>query len=234
MTSEWLEWHRGYAEGQPLVQRLRTVQGLIREALNGCPTGPIRALSLCAGDGRDLLGVLSDHPRARDVRARLVDLTPELVESGRETASRAGLDRVEFVVGDASLTSAYEGAVPADLLLACGIFGNVTDDDVHGTIRHLPELCARGAVVIWTRGRFAPDLTPTIRNWFADAGFTELSFVSIPGSTMSVGAHRLATGGRPFRPGVRLFTFLPYAERPSTLAKRRAAPGPSAAKPSGA
>lgn len=221
MTKEWLEWHQGYDEGQPLSVRLRVVQDRIREALDCSPPGPIRVISVCAGDGRDLLGVLSNHPRAHEVRARMVDLTPELVEAGRETASREGLSGVEWRLGDASNTTAYRGAVPANLVLFCGIFGNVSDEDVRRAIRHLPELCSRDATVIWTRGRFEPDLTPTIRKWFVETGFTELSFVAIPGSTMSVGAHRLRAEGRPFRAKVRLFTFLPYEERPSTLARAR-------------
>jgi hypothetical protein len=221
MTDEWLEWHRGYEEGKPQALRLHVVQDRIREALDSRPPGPIRILSVCAGDGRDLLGVLTGHPRAHDVRARLVDLTPELVTAGRARASREGLTGVEWTQGDASNTTAYLGAVPADLVLVCGVFGNICDEDVRGTIQHLPELCARDATVIWTRGRFEPDLTPAIRTWFQEAGFTELSFVAIPDTTGSVGAHRLATDGRPFRPDVRLFTFLPYGERPSTLAKVR-------------
>jgi Putative methyltransferase len=221
MTGEWLDWHRSYDEDPSMAQRLRVVQDRIAEALDRCPPGSIRVISACAGDGRDLLGALSDHPRARDVSARLVERAPELVEAGRARASRAGLIGVEFAQGDASTSSAYSGAVPADIVLFCGIFGNVSDLDVQRSIQHLPELCAKDATVIWTRGRFEPDLTPTIRNWFAEAGFTELSFVTIDGSTKSVGAHRLATSPRPFRPGVRLFTFLPYEERPSTLAKTR-------------
>ena len=37
--------------------------------------------------------------------------------------------------GDASTTSAYRGAVPADLVLACGIFGNVSDEDIQRAAR---------------------------------------------------------------------------------------------------
>lgn len=221
MTNEWLEWHRGYGEGQPRALRLRVVQDRIREALDRSPPGPIRVISVCAGDGRDLLEVLANHPRAREVRARLVDVTPELVEAGRDTADREGLHGVEWRLGDASNTSAFLGAVPADVILFCGIFGNISDEDVRGSIRHLPELCAQGATVIWTRGRFEPDLTPAIRQWYAEAGFRELSFVTIPDTTATVGAHRLVTRGRPFQPNVTLFRFLPYPERPSTLAKAR-------------
>ena len=202
-----------------MAGRLRAVQDRIREALDRCPPGPIRVISACAGDGRDLLGALSGHPRAPEVRARLVELTPELAEAGRERAIREGFLGVEFRQGDASTTGAYAGAVPADIVLLCGIFGNISDGDVRQTIRRLPELCAKQATVIWTRGRFAPDLTPTIRGWFAETGFEELSFVTIAGSTKSVGAHRLVSEPRRFRPEVKLFSFLPPEERPSALAR---------------
>lgn len=42
--------------------------------------------------------------------------------------------RVVVVCGDASVTSAYVGAVPADLVLLCGIFGNISDADIRATV----------------------------------------------------------------------------------------------------
>jgi hypothetical protein len=219
MPNEWLEWHDGYANGRPLARRLEVVRARLREALRDRPAGRIRILSMCAGDGRDLLGALADDPRAKDVRARLVELTPELAERARGGVRRLGLPGVEVLTGDAGDTEVYAPIVPADILLVCGVFGNVRDEDVQRTVEHLPELSAPGGVVIWTRGRFAPDLTPRIRGWFSDAGFEELSFTAIPGTTMSVGAHRLSRPPEPFRPGVRLFTFLPPDERPSHRAR---------------
>jgi hypothetical protein len=222
MTDEWVEWHRGYGEDPTMAERLRTVQARIREVLDARPPGPTRVISACAGDGRDLLGALAGHPRAREARARLVELTPALVAEGRRAARRVGLPDVTFVEGDAGISDAYAGATPADLVLLCGIFGNVTEQDIRATIAGLPELCARGATVIWTRGRFAPDLTPEIRQWFEEGGFAETSFVTIPGSTKSVGSNRFTGVPRSFRHGVRLFTFLPEAERPSSRADRGA------------
>ncbi len=227
MNDEWVDWHRGYSRDGGLPRRLEVVQARIRAALDRSIARPVRVVSLCAGDGRDLLGALRDHPRARDVRARLIDLTPELVAAGRSEVAAWGWTGIEFVLGDASTTDALVGAVPADLVLLCGIFGNIADDDVRATIAHVPELCAPGATVIWTRGRFAPDLTPTIRDWFRDAGFVEIAFTSIPRSTASVGVHRLAIRPRPFVPGLRLFTFLPREQRPSSrTGSPTAAPGP--------
>jgi len=213
-VSEWVEWHAGYAEGTPLTRRLHAVQNFIRPALDSFPPGPIQVISMCAGDGRDLLGVLPDHARLPDVRARLVELDPQLAESARLRARELS-SSIDVVNADASNTSAYAGAVPADIVLVCGVFGNITDDDVRNTVEHLRALCAPGATVIWTRGAFAPDLTPTIREWFIDAGFAELGFVAIPDATARVGAHRLVSPPRAFEPDVRLFTFVPRHERPS-------------------
>lgn len=214
--SEWTEWHRRYQHEPPMARRLEAVRRIIRSVLSDAAPGRVRVVSLCAGDGRDLLGVLARHPRARDVTARLIELDPELVRAGRERARRLGLSTVEFVRGDAASRAPYEGALPADLVLACGIFGNISDEDVRRTIRHLPQLCRSGATVVWTRGRFEPDLTPAIRSWFSEAGFEELSFEAIPDSTAAVGAHRLVRG--PSRPSWRrpLFTFLSKALRPSS------------------
>lgn len=212
--SEWVEWHEGYRPGSPLARRLTVVQDLIRVALDGCPPGPIRIISMCAGDGRDVLGVLEDHPRRSDVIGRLVELDPDLAAHGRKRA--AGISpSIEVANGDASSTSAYAGVVPADILLVCGVFGNVIDEDIEDSVHRLPTLCAPGATVIWTRGTFEPDLTPTIRVWFETAGFSELAFVAIPDTTAAVGAARLTASPRAFEPEVHLFTFLPRAERPS-------------------
>ncbi|MEA2637095.1 MAG: hypothetical protein QOE18_152 [Chloroflexota bacterium] len=212
--SEWVVWHEGYEPGQPLSLRLGLVQDLIRSALDSRPPGPIRVISMCAGDGRDLLGVLAINPRGPDVHARLVELDPEL--AARAAAGAALVSSSMHVVNaDAAVTTAYAGAVPADIVLVCGVFGNITDDDVHRTVGQLPSLCSPGATVIWTRGTFPPDLTPAIRAWFEDSGFSELCFVAVPDTTIGVGAHLLTSPPRAFDPNVRLFTFLPREERPS-------------------
>jgi hypothetical protein len=215
MPSEWVEWHRQYRGDERLAKRLRVVQDMIRTALDLSPPGRIRVVSACAGDGRDLLGVLEHHPRAADVDARLVELESELVAVGTERARP--FRRVHFVLADAGLSDAYAGATPADLVLVCGVFGNITNDDVRTTIEQLPRLCAPEARVIWTRGRFAPDLTPSIRAWFSELGFSELDFVAIPDTTAAVGAHQLRVAPQPFEAGVRLFTFLPREQRPARV-----------------
>jgi Putative methyltransferase len=205
----WIRWHGAYEDpNSSLSRRLAVVQERLRRALDDAPEGPIRVLSLCAGQGRDVIGVLTDHHRRGDVLARLVERDPELARHARAAAHAAGLRAVEVVEGDASSTSSCLGAVPAEIILVCGVFGNITDADIHRTVRFLPSLSAPGATVIWTRHTRAPDLTPTIRAWFEEAGFEEIAFEVGQESGFGVGANRLITTPRPFRDERRMFTFV--------------------------
>lgn len=207
MARDWQQWHRAYdTPDSPLSQRLAVVRQYIRSVLDAAPPGAIRVLSMCAGDGRDLLGVLADHPRARDVHGRLVELDPDLAAVAHENAPAT----IEVIVGDAGITDVYEGAVPADLVLVCGVFGNVTDADVFNTVQMLPMLCAPGATVIWTRHRRPPDLTPALMEEFDGAGFEPIERTEGEATLFGVGMHRFT--GRPseFRPHLRLFSFVGY------------------------
>lgn len=94
--------------------------------------------------------------------ALFVEYDAELASRARRAAQGVAA-RVEVRQGDAAQSDAYVGAVPADLVLLCGIFGNVSDADVRRTIEAAPQLCAPRAEVIWTRHRRDPDLTPSIR-----------------------------------------------------------------------
>jgi hypothetical protein len=206
---DWLAWHDPYDDpGSPLSRRLAIVQGEIRSMLDDAPPGPVRVVSICAGQGRDLIGALLDHPRRDDVVGRLVELDERNVELGRAAAQAAGLERIEVVAGDAALSDTYEAAVPADLILVCGVFGNISDDDIGRTIAFLPQLCAPGARVVWTRHRNPPDLTPTIRAWFAQFGFEEITFVGPADSSFGVGVNRLDVEPVPLQPGRRVFEFV--------------------------
>ena len=140
---DYERWHERYDDpGSDLSWRLGVVRGHIRAALDRHP-GPVRALSLCAGDGRDLLGVLAGRPDAARVRAVLVEVHPAIAERARRGAAgtAAAVDVREADAGD---TGAYADAVPAELVLLVGIMGNVTDADLARTIAAAPALCAPG------------------------------------------------------------------------------------------
>jgi len=207
MTSrDWVAWHADYDTDTPLQHRLRAVQRRIRDDLDSRPAGTIRVVSLCAGEGRDLLEVLADHDRAPDVAGRLVELDPRLAAR----AAAAAPPGITVSIADAGMTDAYAGVVPADLVLVCGVFGNISDTDIEATVRALPAFCAPGATVVWTRHRRSPDLTIDIRGWFAEAGFDLVAFDAPAPFEWSVGVHRF--NGTPARTeaGQRLFSFLPH------------------------
>ena len=205
---DWAEWHRDYDDpGSLLSRRLELVQGHLRAEFDRAPAGDIRLMSLCAGQGRDVIGVLAGHPRRDDVLARLVELDERNVAVARRAARAAGLDGVEVVQADAGITDVCAGAVPAQVVVVCGVFGNIAASDIQATVAALPSLCAPSALVLWTRHRLPPDLTPAIRSWFGEAGFREEAFDSSHDGFMSVGAHRLTGKPAALVLGQRLFTF---------------------------
>ncbi|GAA3463879.1 class I SAM-dependent methyltransferase family protein [Saccharothrix longispora] len=211
---DWLGWHDDYDRpGSPLALRLRAVQAQVRAALDDSRPGPLRAISLCAGQGRDLLEVLAGHPRRDDVRARLVELDPRNAGIAVEAVRAAGLVGVEVVTADASATDHYLDLAPADLVLVCGVFGNITDEDVERTVDACTRLCATGGTVVWTRHRGTPDLVPSICGWFEQRGF-DRHWLSGPDAGFGVGAHRFRGEPGPLVAGGRMFTFVGYDRLP--------------------
>jgi hypothetical protein len=207
VTRDYVRWHEQYdSPGSALARRLDVVQHDLSRALTEAPAdadGTRRLISMCAGEGRDVLPVLADHPAGAAVRALLVELDPTLSDRARETAVRLGLTTVTVRTADAGILDSYSGFVPAHVLLACGVFGNVTVEDAERTIAALPGVLTDDGIVIWTRGQFdeGPDPSQHLRDCFDEAGFTEVSFTRPTDAHFRVGVHRLSS-----RP--RLFTFV--------------------------
>ncbi len=206
-TTDWSEWHDAYARPRSgLANRLTAVSAQINRQLDATIPAPVRVISACAGDGRDLLGVLSRRTDSDRVSGLLVEYDAGLAARAREAAS--GLSaQIEVRQADAAQSDVYADAVPVDLLLLCGIFGNISDDDVRATITAARQLCAAHAAVIWTRHHEEPDLTPSIRGWFSDAGFAEVAFVAPSDDKWSVGVHRLVADPLPLELGRHWFYF---------------------------
>jgi hypothetical protein len=165
-------------------------------------------LSICAGDGRDVLPVLSRWRRRKEISGRLIELEPLLAERAQAAAKRERLEAIDVLCADAARPASYAAAIPADLVVACGVFGNVADADVKRVVDAFGTLCAEHGNVIWTRHRRSPDLTPTIREWFGANGFEERAFHSPGPEQFAVGQHELA--GRRARGVLHdpLFTFV--------------------------
>jgi predicted RNA methylase len=208
---DWVAWHRAYDDPEsPLSLRLERVRAHLARAIDEAPPGPVSLVSLCAGQGRDVLGVLPWHPRRDDVSALLVEIDPENAELARRAAAAAGLSRVRVRQADAGLVANFADALPADVLLLAGIFGNVSSSDIRRTIGAAAALCSDEATVIWTRHRRPPDITDQMRAWFEASGFDELAFDALRTDSMTgVGVHRLArrVARAPGDPDQPLFTF---------------------------
>jgi len=220
VTRDWTAWHASYEDPtSSLSRRLEVVREQLRVALAERTaergTDGLRLVSMCAGDGRDSLSVLAAG--YRQVDALLVELDEQLSATARRTAAELGLDRVEVCTADAGTTDAYRDWQPADVLLACGVFGNVTDADVRRTVAVLPMLLAAGALVIWTRGRHAHDVDPSdvdgdpsehVRTLFSAAEFDEVEFVRPTDAGFRVGVHRFVGAPQDYAAGRPMFTFV--------------------------
>jgi Putative methyltransferase len=205
---DWQAWHLQYEEpGSDLAERLRLVQRHVGAALDS-GDGPMRVLSLCAGRGDDIIGVLEQRHDAGRFRVVLVEMDPDIAAVAGARAARAGLAGVTVRCADAGDAATYAEVEPADLLLVCGVFGNIDDNDVRRTVEALPGLCAPAATLIWTRHRRPPDLTPAIQDWLRGAGFVERAFHAPPQSMFSVGVNQLAVAPPASPPVGTLFTFV--------------------------
>lgn len=193
MPKDWYEWHDLYNTEPTLQQRLEIVREYIAYSLNASLNGAIRVVSVCAGDGRDLLGTLKNHPRAKDVSARLVEINSNLVERGRATVEFLGLAKqIEFINGDATLATNYVGAVPADIVIVCGVLGNLADEgELNRLLDNLSFLSKTGAFVIWTRGHSnGIPYSDNVRKILSASGFEEVDFKLTNTKDMGVGIHR--------------------------------------------
>lgn len=226
MTSHWVRWHEDYERpGSTQARRLQAVVGLLTDVFDAAPPGPIRVLSLCSGDGRDLAGALAGHPRAGDVTGVLVEADAALA-AGAEANMSGVAPGLIVRCADAGDPASFADRAPADVVLLCGIFGNVAPADVAATVDAVPSLSAPGAAVLWTRHRRQPDVTPWIRQRFHDAGCPAEAFASSGPGGFAVGVQRVASPSSAPLPA-RLFTFTTTAGEWNTAPGAGRRPDPS-------
>ncbi|RNI24762.1 class I SAM-dependent methyltransferase [Flexivirga caeni] len=205
---DYVQWLDRYDDpDSPLSWRLRKVQQWLHDELDARP-GPVDVVSVCAGDGRDIIDVLRARDDADRVNVVLLEAHPDVADLARQRARVAGLDRVEVRTCDAALTSSYAGAVPADIVLLVGLLGNMSHEDVSTTIAATPQLCRPGARLIWSRGRDLDDINDRVRREFTAAGFTEQQYAASDQRTRpAIGLMQYDGTTVPLDQNRRLFTF---------------------------
>jgi Methyltransferase domain len=191
--TDWQAWHGDYDDPDSSLSRRLSV---VQQRLHGLVSGDVdvrRILTLCSGDGRDVLPVLARDPDERRPELVLVELDPALAATAERRAVELGVPAT-VVVGDAGFAKTWQSVLPVDLLMLRGIFGNISEADIRNTIAAARGMLAPGGSVIWTRGYFIDnDLRPQIREWFIEAGFTEIAFDSEP-TGHGVGVNQFASG----------------------------------------
>jgi hypothetical protein len=213
-ATDWSEWLEAYDDpASSLSQRLVAVREQLRRVLAARGGQPTQLVSICSGDGRDTLPVIAASDA--HVEAVLVELDDSLGAAARRDADRRRLGHVDVRRTDAGSLDSFDGVPPADVFMACGVFGNITDDDLERTVQTLPQLLAANAAVIWTRGR--PKTDPTrhdgdpadmVRAVFARHGFDEEAFIRPDDADYRVGVHRFVGTPQQPTPGARMFRFM--------------------------
>jgi hypothetical protein len=211
---DWVQFLNGYDVWPPLQSRLQIVRGQLAHALSACSPGLIRLISVCAGDGRDVIGTLTEHPRREEVTATLIENNAELVARGEAAIAHFGLSsHVRFVCADATLSDTYLEIAPADVVVLAGVLGNVRPAAEPQLIDSLRGLCSPGGSVIWTRGVGNADgqqAAERIRRYLATAGFRERVLTNTTPHGFAVGTHVFEGTPRPLMPATKLFKFTDY------------------------
>ena len=208
---DWGDWHQRYELSTSLAARLRIVREQITVAINECSAGPLTIVSLCAGDGRDVIGALAGHQRRSDISVWFLDIHAESLARGQVIAEQAGLaGQVRFIETDAGLMENYAGMVPADIVLLSGFLGCIRQQDILGLIASLPMLCKSGGFVIWNKHLVAnggPATVPVIREMLERELFEEVHFQITESDGYAVGRVRFCGKSCALDLARRLFEF---------------------------
>ena len=205
----WSSWHDEYANSDSeLNARKRAVQNQVAAIVEQCPPGPVTVVSICGGQGRELIGAVENHARRADVRGRIVELDPENSAFARAWARKAGLDNLEVVTGDASLSASFAGLPPVDIVVISGVFGHIDVADQKLLVSFLRQICRKGGYVVWTFFSRGEERTNSLRGIFREQEFVEESFETLSGKFGFTIARSCYAGTTvPFELDSKFFTF---------------------------
>jgi hypothetical protein len=118
-------WHEAYDDpSSSLARRLGVVRRRLGAVLDAAAGERRQLLSLCAGDGRDVIPVLAARAAwLSSVSALLVEWNEGLSRRAADAASSSGLKAVEVRCADAGDPASFNDVLPVDVLLLCGTLG---------------------------------------------------------------------------------------------------------------
>lgn len=206
--SDWNKWHQEYEDSNSeLAHRARLVQKQVVAVVDARAPSPVSIVSICGGQGRELFGALEDHPRRGEITGRLVELDPDNAAHAREWAHRAGMDALQVVNADASLSETYDNLGRADLVILSGVFGHIDEKDQKRTVSFLREICDTDSTVVWTSYEVKPERTAFIESCFNENDFERVAFELTPNDTFGVVVERNQGIPLPLRLNRKIFSF---------------------------
>ena len=214
-SRSWSGWPTAAYAHARYQNRLQAVQEHLCGSLNEAPAGPLRLLSLCAGDGRDVIGILRTHERRLDVSAWLIELDRQSVTSGAREASVAGLGHtVHFRQADATDYATYLDVAPADIVLVCGVWGHVPAHERASLAGALAGLCKPRGTVTWTRGiSKGVARLREIELLFGQPEWEPVRITTTADEKWTVASYRYAGAQFELPPAGRIFNFHRYSGR---------------------
>lgn len=202
----WYQWHSTYDDLESAdTDRLAVVQEVLDSALTAAPAGTLTVISVCAGQARDLLPVLINHPRGSDVSALLVEQDPLNASFLHGALGSTDLENVDLLIGDAGDVDVYRNTAPADVVLLGGVFANIDSDDAERTIAALPALCRPGGVVVWSTYGSRLGTADDVVGLLEDGQFQRQHLVRDP--RFVVASHRYMGLPQEYPSAQRLFSF---------------------------
>lgn len=219
--ADWSDWHDEYQnEDSELNARKRAVQAQVVAVVEQCPPGPVMIVSICGGQGREVIGALENHERRADIRGRLVELDARNAAFARAWAQKVQLGNLDVLAGDASLTDSYQGLAPVDLVVISGVFGHVNDADRMRLIGFLQQVCRKGSCVVWTFISWGDGKIEQLRGHFRDNMFEEESFETLSGNyAFTIARSRYVGEPAPFVPHAKFFSFGSSRDNPDEVAQ---------------
>jgi 2-polyprenyl-3-methyl-5-hydroxy-6-metoxy-1,4-benzoquinol methylase len=204
----WYDWHiEKHSDPNSYTSQRMTDIGLVIEEYLKDTVHRSNIVSVCAGQGLDLIPILRQYPNSAD--AYLIDIEQQNIDHINKIST--GLEGIHTYAADATVSNTYiNNKIPrANLLLVCGVFAHLTSEDQSIFIQNMRSLLKPGGYVIWTR---IDEYLNDIHEKFENNGYKKIDLSHINLSTGSVGMSRLKESIKTLHPDKQIFNFLDLRE----------------------